>query len=704
MASLTAGDGRVTAVEGSCFCLSNGTGDVHPEVPEGLFLLDTRVLSRWILHVNGAPLEPLAVSQTAPYQATFVGRVHPRGHQADSDLSVFRTRHVGEGMREVVSVRNFGDHPLAVTMELFVEADFADLFEVKESRVRVGGRHESEIRPTSLTFGRRTAKLAKHVHIELSEPARVEPGLATWDVSVPAKGQFDLCLQIGMSINEVPIAPRFLCGVPDDEAVSHRRFEEWRADMPTLDTDHPALDQAVTQAITDLGALRIFDPEHPDSPVVAAGAPWFMTLFGRDALIASWMALLVDPSLARGVLETLARLQGSRVDDVTEEEPGRILHEVRFEEAASLSLGGGSIYYGTADATPLFVMLLGELHRWEVADEVVERLLPHADRALAWIDDYGDADGDGYVEYERKTPKGLANQGWKDSWDGIAFADGRLPQSPIALAEVQGYTYAAYLARAYFALEADDQVTFEHYRDKAASLKSAFNRDFWLADRGWYAVGLDADKQPIDALASNMGHCLWTGIVDEANAPAVAERLLSPELFSGWGLRTLATSMARYNPVSYHNGSVWPHDSAIAAAGLMRYGFVEHAHRLIEALLDTAAAFGGRLPELFAGFDREQLPSPATYPSSCSPQAWAAASPLLLLRALLRFDPWKSRGRVHVAPVPLAGIHRLRLDGVRLGDRRLSVAWDDGEVSIAGMDGLTVDTSPRPPLSRAFRV
>jgi glycogen debranching enzyme len=483
-----------------------------------------------------------------------------------------------------------------------------------------------------------------------------------------------------------------------------RRLDEWKAETPTLDTDHAGLERAVARSVEDLGALRIFDPEHPESPVIAAGAPWFMTLFGRDALIASWMALLVDPTLAQGVLETLARFQGDKLDPVTEEQPGRILHEVRFEEAPSLALGGGSIYFGTIDATPLFVMLLGELRRWGLADDAVRRLLPHADRALAWIAEYGDRDGDGYVEYQRSTPSGLANQGWKDSWDGISFADGRLPQAPIALCEVQGYTYAAYLARSYFALEDGDEETFRLYRGKATDLKEAFNRDFWLEDRGWYAVGLDAGKEPIDALASNVGHCLWTGIVDEERAPMVADRLLSDDMFTGWGIRTLACSMARYNPVSYHNGSVWPHDTAVAAAGLMRYGCVEEAHRVIEALLGAANAFGGRLPELFAGIDRNELPTPASYPTSCSPQAWSAASPLLLLRSLLRFDPWQSRGRLHVAPEPLPSITRLELSHLLVAGKRIDLAWNDGELSIEGLDGLVADQSPRPALSRAFEI
>jgi glycogen debranching enzyme len=414
-----------------------------------------------------------------------------------------------------------------------------------------------------------------------------------------------------------------------------------------------------------------------------------MTLFGRDSIITAWMALMVDPDIALGVLETLASLQGRDVDPETEEEPGRILHEVRFSESMSMSLGDGQIYYGTADATPLFVMLLGEVARWGHRPDVIERLIPHADRALAWIESFGDRDGDGYVEYERPTPRGLANQGWKDSWDGISRADGVLPRTPIALCEVQAYVYGAYVARAHLAREAGDVVTERRYRDKASTLAAAFERDFWLEDRGRYAIGLDHEKRPIDALASNIGHCLWTGIVRPDRSVSSVRQLLSSEMFSGWGVRTLATTMDRYDPLSYHNGSVWPHDNAIIVAGLMRYGFVQEAHRIILAMLDVAAASNGRLPELFAGVARADVAAPVAYPTSCSPQAWAAAAPLLFVRSLLRFEPALSRGRIWCSPVLPEGMGRLELAGIPLGDRRLSISVEGDDWEIQGLDSGT---------------
>jgi glycogen debranching enzyme len=402
--------------------------------------------------------------------------------------------------------------------------------------------------------------------------------------------------------------------------------------------------------------------------------------------------------LALGVLQTLARFQGKDVDPIHEEQPGRILHEMRFGEAATLSLGGGRIYYGTADATPLFVMLLGELRRWGLGRQLVDELLPNADRALAWIRDFGDLDGDGYVEYRRATSKGLANQGWKDSWDGVRYAGGQIAHAPIALCEVQAYVYGAYLARAHFAFEVGDRTTFETYRARATALKEAFNRDFWLEDRQWFAIGLDGDKKPIDSLASNMGHCLWTGIVDEDKAQAVARHLLSPEMFSGWGVRTLATTMGGYNPVSYHCGSVWPHDTAIAAAGLARYGFEEGAQRLVTSLLAAGMAQGGRLPELFAGLDRSELGVPVGYPTSCSPQAWSAASPLLCLRTLLRFDPWVPYGKTWLAPMVPKEYGRLTVRGIPLAGTRVDVEVHDGVVEIDGLPpDIELVRTPRHP-------
>ena len=694
--------GAVTLVEGPAFCISGRSGDMYPETPQGLFFRDTRFLSRCEIRVNDHRPEPLSAERLNPFSATFVQRSRPRAGQADSTLLVTRFRYVGRGMREDIVIRNYGEEAAYCSVKILLDADFADLFEVKEGRGRADGDVTIEAAGNDMLFRHRRGATSKGLRVTFggANPPHLSGNIASFELIVPARGEWHTCLQFTTIIEHEEIEPRYLCGTPVEHATPQVRLDRWRRELPAVQTDHVELRAVLDQSAEDLGALRIFDPDFPERTVVAAGAPWFMTLFGRDSLLTSYMALLLDPELALGVLQTLARFQGTKVDPRNEEEPGRILHEMRFGDAPSLSLGGGRVYYGTADATPLFVMLLGELRRWGLAPELVDALLPHADRAMEWIEHFGDRDGDGYVEYQRYSDRGLQNQGWKDSWNGVRFADGTLARAPIALCEVQGYTYAAYLARAYFAAEAGDAATAARFRDKAHALKTAFNRDFWVEDRGWFAMGLDHDKRQIDALASNMGHCLWTGIVDEDKAGRVAELLVSDELFSGWGIRTLGRSMTGFNPLSYHNGTVWPHDSAICAAGLMRYGFVDAAHRVMRGLLDAAGHQAHRLPELFGGFSRTDLPFPVAYPSSCSPQAWAAASPLLVLRTILRLDPSVPHGKVWLAPALPDWIGYLRIDRIPLAGRRVTVEVDGDKVAVEGLtDDIELISEPRRPLT-----
>jgi glycogen debranching enzyme len=691
---------RVTLVEGSAFLICSPSGEVNPEAAEGLFFRDTRFLSGFSLRVNGDIPEPLARSVPDPYSATFVARTHPRLGKADSDLMIERRRYVGRGMREDLLVRNFGEEPAYCAVEISYASDFADLFAVKEGRVPTPGEIVVEHVDESMVFRHRNGSHRRSLRVSFSEKPVLDGPMASWEVIIPSKAAWSLCQQFSCGIDGDEIEPRWLCGQPVARATPAERMAAWRRSVPVLDTDHEGLRTVVARSSEDLGALRIFDPDFPERTVVAAGAPWFMTLFGRDSLISAHMALIVDPELALGTLQTLARFQGTDVRPYNEEEPGRILHEMRFGEASSLSLGGGTIYYGTADATPLFVMLLGELRRWGLAREAVDDLLPHADQAIEWIRNFGDRDGDGYVEYQRTSDRGLRNQGWKDSGDSIRFIDGRLAEPPIALAEVQGYTYGAYLARAFFAAEAGDSALSTELRSRAAELKANFNRDFWLEDKGWLAMGLDRDKKPIDALASNMGHCLWTGILDADKADLVARKLLSPDMFSGWGVRTLGASMVGYNPISYHCGSVWPHDNALIAAGLMRYGYEREAQRVIMAVLDAAMAQEGRLPELYSGLERMEQPLVVPYPTSCSPQAWAAASPLLMLRTILRLDPWVPRGKIWLHPALPEQIKRLHVGRIPLAGARVSVTVEGDHVEVEGLPAdLELVDAPRHPLT-----
>jgi glycogen debranching enzyme len=680
----TLSSGTVTLVNGTSFCVCGHDGDIDGAGAQGTFFLDTRIVSGWRVRVDGSPVEPITTLTGEPFRATFLGRVHLGERTVESTLLVERARYVGAGMREDLVLRNFGREDVSVAVTVHVAADFADLFEVKEDRVRAGGAHSVEVERDGLRLSRGGGTPSRGVRVTADRAEYALDHLAFRAV-VPAKGEWSTSVAVQPVVDGELVPPQFPVEHPVEQSVPALRARQWHEVGPVLRmAGDPALVETLQRSRQDLGALRIFDPERPDDTVIAAGAPWFMTLFGRDSILSSMMALSIDPMLALGTAQTLARYQGKVVEPNSEEEPGRILHEMRFGADVSLALGGRNIYYGTADATPLFVMLLGELSRWGIGRDRVEALLPNADRALEWIERYGDRDGDGFVEYHRATERGLVNQGWKDSWDGINFADGRIARSPIALCEVQGYVYAAYRARACLAQVTGDVDGQRRWDERATAVKERFNERFWLPQLDRYALALDHEKQPVDSVASNIGHCLWTGIVDEDKAERVAESLMSPKMFTGWGVRTLATDMGAYNPMSYHNGSVWPHDTALVAAGLMRYGFVEHAQRVAEGVFDAAEAFGGRLPELMCGFDRAEYPQPVPYPTSCSPQAWASAAPVHLLRVLMRMEPCVPEGRVWLAPVLPESFAPIAIDEVPLAGARVSVEIDH-EVRVRGL-------------------
>ncbi|MEH3140462.1 MAG: amylo-alpha-1,6-glucosidase [Mycobacterium kyogaense] len=692
--------GAVTLLEGSTFCISSRSGDVARDRPHGLFIADTRVVSCWRLAIDGQQVESLSTVQevTEPYRATFIGRTPPRRWAADSTMLVLRTRHIGDGMREQIVLRNFGQEPAGVALTVVVDSDFADLFAVKEGRVTAPHGIAVDLGSDSMTYTMTAAGHSHVAHISATGEPTVTPGRFTFEVVVPGRAEWSAALDVTTA------SPRRQAGDPHrspqplDVSAPERRLQAWRLSNPVVTSPDEVFSAALRAGAEDLGSLQIDDPDQPGCPILAAGAPWFMALFGRDSLLTGWMTLGLDPRLALCTLRTLARLQGTRVDPRNEEQPGRILHEVRLGSEAKIALGGGTTYYGTVDATPLFVMLLGELDRWgALPDEDRRSLVTAADRALDWIAEYGDADGDGFVEYQRHTDSGLLNQGWKDSFDGVPHADGHPAVPPIALCEVQGYVYAAYLARAGLAEHDDDHDLAASWRVRATHLKEAFNRAFWMPEVSAYALALDGSKRHVDAVSSNMAHCLWTGIVDDDNAAAVAAHLISPAMSSGFGLRTLSANMTAYNPMSYHNGSIWPHDNAIAVAGLARYGFLEEAQRISLDVIDASEHFGGRWPELFCGLDRLTFARPVPYPTSCSPQAWASAAPRLLLRSLLQFDPDVPQGILHVSPALPARLLPLRLEGMPLASARIDIAVAvDGSVEIDGLPaGIELDTHRR---------
>jgi glycogen debranching enzyme len=686
------GCGAVTLVEGGTFCLSDGLGDISPGGAHGLYFRDARVISRLELRVDGQRPDPLSARCPEAFTARFVSRLPPRAGLADSTLLVVRERLIGDGLRETITVDNAGREATAATVVLHIDADFADLFAVKGGRVAPGGAEASVVR-SELVLRDRVGG-TRGVSVSATGDPVVLPGALTWQVLVPARGSWSTEVTVQPTFGNRRVPPQFGRGQRAEASGPARKIRAWRSASTVITAGNPALAAVLARTESDLGALLVNDADGGGRPFVAAGAPWFMTLFGRDSLLTAWMALPLEPGLAVGTLQLLAEAQGTRADPVTEEEPGRILHELR-QGPDTGRVPGGSHYYGTADATPLFVMLLAEAWRWGADHAAVKALLPAADAALAWIEHFGDRDGDGFVEYCRATDRGLLNQGWKDSFDGITDPYGRIPLPPIALCEVQGYVYAAWQARAELADAFGDADTAQRCQARAEALRARFSESFYLPGRGWYALALDGGKNPVDTLASNAAHCLWTGIAADEHAASLIAHLSGPDMDSGYGLRTLSAAMAAYNPMSYHNGSVWPHDTAIAVAGLLRYAHLDGAaglaRRLASGLLDAAAAFGGRLPELVCGFPRAQFSPPVPYPTSCSPQAWASAAPLLLVRSFLGLHPHVPRRTLTLHPALPGDWDTITLRDLRLGAATAHITATSDNARIHGLpDDWTV--------------
>ena len=531
--------------------------------------------------------------------------------------------------------------PVDLTLRIDAGADFADLFEVKDALSKTG-RYDRRVEADALRLAYDRDTYHRATEITSTAPAIVDEGGLSFAVHIGAHGEWATEIDV--------VAQAFGFGATTERpAPAHRRRRErmqrdldrWLAEAPRLDCDWEPLRTAYRRSLVDLAALRFSPPVTPGRSLPAAGLPWFMTMFGRDSILTSLQALPFVPELAATTLRVLGLWQGTRTDDFRDEDPGRILHEMRYGELTAFEERPHSPYYGTADATPLFVVLLDEYERWTGDRALVRDLEQEARAALRWIDDHADLMGDGYVWYRRRNEDtGLENQCWKDSWDSISYHDGRLPGFPRATCELQGYAYDAKRRGARLAREVwGDDGLADSLEREAADLKRRFNRDFWVADGAYFAVARDADGGRVDTLTSNIGHLLWSGIVDRSKARAVARHLLGPRLFSGWGVRTLAEGEGRYNPIGYHVGTVWPFDNSFIAWGLRRYGFRGEAAAVAAGILDAAAFFEGRLPEAFGGYERQATKYPVQYPTACSPQAWSTGTPLLLLRTMLGLEP-----------------------------------------------------------------
>ncbi|WP_225833731.1 glycogen debranching N-terminal domain-containing protein [Streptomyces sp. NK08204] len=633
---------------------------------EGYYRADTRLISHLVLTLDGAEPEPVDAQLLATDRARFLA-VHRcvTDDGVDPSISVDRVRSA-DGDFERITVTNHGRVRQRLRLTLALACDLADISQVRS------GRDTAGLPAVALPGGAglRWAGTGGGVAVgcgTAADAVDAAAGTLSWDVSLEP-GQ---CWRQRLTLTAVPAPGGAAVAAPDRSAMPWSQVRVTGAD--------PRLPRLLERSLDDLAGLLLADPQDPGDLFLAAGAPWYLTLFGRDSLWAARMLLPLGTELAAGTLRALARRQGTGHDPRSEEQPGKILHELR---AASTAPTGDLVlpplYYGSVDATLLFVVLLAEAWRWGMPHEEVAALVPHAERALHWLREHADADGDGFVEYVRGSGGGLANQGWKDSPDAVQSALGELARPPIALAEVQGYAYQAAVAGADL-LDAFGYAGGDRWRAWAAELARRFRNAFWVEDeRGPYvAIALDADKRPVDAVSSNPGHLLGTGLLDAAECALVADRLTGEDMDSGWGLRTMSADCRGFNPLGYHTGSVWAHDTAIAVAGLAGAGHPQAAAVLLDGLLDAAAAFDYRMPELHGGHQRVAGARPTPYPSSCRPQAWAAATAVSLLTSLTGLRPDVPAGRVVLRPLPVGPARGLQVTGLRLGTAEIRVGVDE---------------------------
>ncbi len=665
----------VSILDGSEFVVSDRRGDFEasPTETHGLFVDDTRFLSKWILTINGQrptllSIDDLAYFRVQHFLALSTGTVY-----VDSHLSVIRKRAVGHGFHEDLTLVNHDKVPMELEVRLEAAADFADLFEVKDHLEKKGECYSS-VADSHVVLGYQRETFRRETHLSATAAeAELHPNGLVFHVHLPPHGRWSTCIDVlavrrfderGSErlkpIERVKEQVKYVHGEGEPRPELDKSLREWVSGAPRLHCSWTPLEQTYKKSLVDLAALR-FPTRITSGSLPAAGLPWFMAIFGRDSIITSLQALPFVPELAASTLRTLGVLQG-RVDDAfRDEEPGKILHEIRFGEMTAFEDRPHSPYYGSSDSTPLFLVLLEEYERWTGDQELVKALEHEARAAIRWLDEHGDRDGDGFIEYERRNTKtGLENQCWKDSWDSIAFSSGELAPTPRATCELQGYAYDAKVRTARLAREVwKDPDWAARLEREAADLKRRFNDAFWIGRRGFFALALDGQKRQVDSLTSNIGHLLWSGIVDEDKADKIAEHLMSPELFSGWGVRTMGTAEGSYNPIGYHVGTVWPHDNSIVAWGLRRYGYRKEAAVIARAMLEASELFNHRLPEAFGGYPRSETKYPVEYPTACSPQAWATATPLLLVRLLLGLE---SNGKhLIIDPAVPEPMHRLEL-------------------------------------------
>jgi glycogen debranching enzyme len=688
---ITVGPPNAVINEGYCALITEHDGQIHAPSNKGLYFLDTRLLSSWQIRANSKRWDLLNFANIAHYavRICLINRAIPteQGTIPAGTVGLEIGRCLSGGIHEDLQIVNYGMKPIRFNLEIALRSDFADLFEVKANKVVRRGRIvstwcERELRLTTSYQNKDFRRaLAVSVRESGSRPVYAN-GRVSFDIALEPKTAWHACLlydlQAGNDAHEAPGS----CFQDCFKTPPGKQLQGWREAVLKVETRSEPFQDLYLQALDDLAALRlpIASTTH-DRFVPAAGVPWFLALFGRDTLITSIESLLVRPEFALAALDVLGSLQARERDDYRDAEPGKIMHELRRGELAHFHLIPHTPYYGTADATMLYLIVLHMA--WRVTGDLVllHAHLATAERCLEWIDRYGDRDGDGFQEYQTRSSAGYENQGWKDAGDAVVNPDGTPVHGPKALCELQGYVFDAWVrcAEIFDAVGQPDRAS--SLRGKAAALFRRFNEAFWDEPSGFYAYALDGDKRKVLTVASNPGHCLWSGIVPKDRAARVVERLMRPDMWTGWGIRTLSANNPAYNPHSYQNGSVWPHDNAIIASGFRRYGHIKEAQQTMRDVSLAGSFFmRDRMPELYAGIKREPTAFPVQYLGANVPQAWAAASIFALLQVVLGAQPDAPGGRLYIDPALPEWLPELRLTNLRLGEKVLDLRfWREPE-------------------------
>ena len=682
----------LTINHGSTFMVTDLHGEIAADSEQGVFARDTRFVSYYAIFANGMTWTRLT-SSTVTYDGARIYLTNKAFSTLDGDvpvgtLALVITRSASEGIHEDFDLSNYGLTPVCLNLEVVLRSDFADLFEVKSHRFMRRGRidtewdakrHELRTDYTHGDFRRKFIYRAK------SEPPPVYAnGRLSFEIELQPGASWHACCEYWLTQDAQMHAPARACLLDSDQTKFDSLHQEWMSQATALTSTNEDIYRLYRQSVEDMCALRLHDQDMAhDVWVPAAGVPWFVTLFGRDSLIVSLQNMMVDPAFARGALKKLAEFQATESDDYRDADPGKILHEIRFGELAHFHRIPHTPYYGTADATPLYLIVLHEAWKWMGDDALIREYRDVALRCLEWIDRYGDLDGDGFQEYQTRSSQGYENMSWKDSGTAIVYPDGSQVKAPKALCELQGYVFDAWMRMAELFDQLGEAPRASDLRRKAADLRRKFEERFWSEDIGFYAFTLDPDKRPVRTIASNPGHLLWSGMVLPEHAARVVKRLMEPDMWSGWGIRTLSAHNPAYNPFSYQRGAVWPHDNGIIALGFKRYGFATEAARIARDISGAASYFVSyQLPELYAGIEHTAGTFPVQYPGANVPQAWAAGSVFHLLRAILGLHADAPNGRLYLDPALPAWLPELTLRGLAVGKAKVDLRFSlEGEAT-----------------------